>query len=87
MMLEVVFFFLYGEMFWSTRVSLVTGVKKWTDSQFKKKSGLNAVRMTVSVTSKDTLKPAQWMCVNEYQIIYRSPRARHRVHAFMSNSV
>lgn len=37
MMLEVVFFFLYGEMFWSTRVSLVTGVKKWTDSQFKKK--------------------------------------------------
>lgn len=33
-------------MFWSTRVSLVTGVKKWTDSQLKKKSGLNAVRRT-----------------------------------------
>lgn len=75
-------------MFWSTRVSLVTGVKKWTDSQLKKKKwSERRENDTVSVTSKDTLKPAQWMCVNEYQIIYRSPRARHRVHAFMSNSV
>lgn len=52
--------------------------KKWSERREKD---------TVSVTSKDTLKPAQWMCVNEYQIIYRSPRARRRVHAFMSNSV
>lgn len=36
------------------------GEKKWSERREKD---------TVSVTSKYTLKPAQWMCVNEYQII------------------